>query len=55
MHLESRSVGTWFVVDSSMSFAAGAPLNALLNVSFLALFCLPVLGIHRASSLETVS
>ncbi len=49
------SIGTWFVIDSSMSIAAGAALNALFNVSFLALFCLPVLGIHRVSAPETAS
>ena len=37
------SIGTWFVVDSVMSVAAGAPLNALFNVSFLVLFFVPVL------------
>ena len=36
------SIGTWFVVDSAMSVMAGAPLNALLNVSFLLLFLVPV-------------
>ena len=28
-------IGTWFVVDSSMSIAAGAPLNAAFNTGFL--------------------
>lgn len=37
------SIGTWFVVDSTMSVMAGAPLNALFNVSFLVLFAGPVL------------
>lgn len=36
------SVGSWFVVDSAMSVAAGAPLNALFNVGFLLIFVLPV-------------
>lgn len=36
------SIGTWFVVDSTMSVLAGAPLNALFNVSFLVLFFVPV-------------
>lgn len=44
------SIGTWFLIDSSMSIAAGAPLNAGLNVSFLALFCLPVLGLRSNST-----
>ncbi|MDX1507794.1 MAG: hypothetical protein R3358_05915 [Woeseiaceae bacterium] len=37
------SIGTWFVVDSTMSVMAGAPLNALFNVGFLVLFVVPVL------------
>ncbi|MEM8816829.1 MAG: excinuclease ABC subunit A [Pseudomonadota bacterium] len=37
-----RSVAVWFVVDSSMSVAAGAPLNVLGNVVFLLLFVVPV-------------
>ena len=36
------SVGVWFVVDSLASLAAGAPLNALLNVSFLLMFFIPL-------------
>jgi hypothetical protein len=35
-------VGCWFVVDSLMSVAAGAPLNAFLNVGFLLVFLVPV-------------
>lgn len=35
-------IGTWFVVDSSMSIAAGAPLNAAFNTGFLLMFFLPV-------------
>jgi len=35
-------IGSWFVVDSTMSIAAGAPLNVLGNVAFLLVFCLPV-------------
>jgi hypothetical protein len=37
-----RGVGCWFVVDSLMSIAAGAPLNAIFNVGFLLLFVVPV-------------
>ncbi len=37
------SVSSWFVVDSAGSIAAGAPMNALFNVGFLALFALPLL------------
>ncbi len=36
------SVLAWFVVDSTGSILSGAPLNALLNVSFLLIFCLPL-------------
>lgn len=35
-------VGAWFLVDSSMSIAAGAPLNAVFNSGFLLLFYLPL-------------
>lgn len=42
------SIGLWFVIDSSMSVAAGAPLNALLNTGFLLMFSLPVLGLDAA-------
>ncbi|MGB5490963.1 MAG: hypothetical protein WBM76_09085 [Woeseiaceae bacterium] len=36
------SIISWFVVDSSMSIAAGAILNAFLNIGFLLVFALPV-------------
>lgn len=36
------SVITWFVVDSAGSIAAGASLNALLNVGFLVMFVAPL-------------
>ncbi len=36
------SAGAWFIVDSVGSVAAGAPLNAALNVGFLLLFVLPL-------------
>lgn len=38
------SVGAWFVVDSVASVLAGASLNALLNVSFLVLFFVPLMA-----------
>ena len=44
------SIALWFVIDSSMSIAAGAPLNAVLNLSFLALFSLPVLRLDPEST-----
>ncbi|MCP4318892.1 MAG: hypothetical protein GY789_23575 [Hyphomicrobiales bacterium] len=36
------SIGTWFVLDSTGSIAAGAPMNALFNVGFLALYAVPL-------------
>ena len=36
------SIVTWFVVDSTGSILAGAPLNAAFNVSFLLIFCVPL-------------
>ena len=45
------SIGSWFVVDSAMSVAAGAWPNAVLNCSFLVLFLPPVLGVS-ASALQ---
>ena len=35
-------IGAWFLVDSSMSIAAGASLNAVFNFGFLLLFYLPL-------------
>ena len=43
-------VVTWFIVDSTGSVVAGAPFNAVLNVSFLLLFTLPVLWTGKASA-----
>lgn len=37
------SIIIWFVIDSSMSVAAGAPLNVVGNLGFLLVFVLPVL------------
>jgi len=45
------AIGTWFVIDSSMSVAAGAPLNVVGNLSFLLIFVLPVWSL-RASDPE---
>ena len=36
-------VGTWFVMDTLASVAAGAPLNLVVNVVFAALFAIPLL------------
>ena len=38
-------IGSWYVVDSSMSIAAGAPLNVLFNTGFLLVFVLPAWGL----------
>ncbi|MDD9922011.1 MAG: hypothetical protein OXQ92_06990 [Boseongicola sp.] len=37
------SICTWFVIDSTGSVLSGAPLNAVLNLAFLAVFTLPLL------------
>lgn len=37
----------WFVVDSLGSIAAGAPLNAVLNIGFVALFLWPLRAISK--------
>lgn len=34
-------MAVWFIVDSTGSFAAGAPLNVAANVGYLAMFVLP--------------
>lgn len=39
--LVTASTCAWFVTDSLGSFAAGAPLNALANVGFLAVLLIP--------------
>jgi hypothetical protein len=36
------SIVTWFIIDSTGSIIAGAPLNAAFNVSFLLVFCVPL-------------
>ena len=40
--LITTSIITWFVIDSTGSILAGAPLNAAFNVSFLLIFCIPL-------------
>ena len=42
------SILTWFVVDSAGSAAAGAALNVLPNLVFLALFLVPMRGARGA-------
>ncbi len=36
------SIGIWFIVDGAGSVAAGAPVNALMNITFLLLFYIPL-------------
>jgi hypothetical protein len=38
-----QSLILWFAVDSFASVLAGAPLNAVANLAFLALFLIPML------------
>jgi hypothetical protein len=38
-----QSVILWFAIDSTGSVLAGAPLNVLANLGFLALFLIPML------------
>ena len=45
-------IGAWYVVDSSMSIAAGAPLNALFNTGFLLLFYAPIWSLHTEREAE---
>ncbi|HSM41818.1 MAG TPA: hypothetical protein VK862_13785 [Afifellaceae bacterium] len=44
------SVGAWFLIDSAGSLAAGAPLNAVLNISFLLAFTLPLRAQSRPAA-----
>ena len=36
------SIGSWWTIDSLGSVIAGAPLNAVLNLAFVAIFLLPL-------------
>lgn len=49
------SIISWFVIDSSMSIAAGAVLNAFFNVGFLLVFALPVWKPVPAHSEDTIA
>ncbi|MCH9693556.1 MAG: hypothetical protein K0U72_03525 [Gammaproteobacteria bacterium] len=42
------SIIGWFVLDTGASILAGAPLNALGNLSFLLIFCVPIWMSRRA-------
>lgn len=37
------SIGSWFIVDSAASIAAGAAMNAVFNIGFLLLFAVPLM------------
>lgn len=39
------SIFTWFVIDSTCSVLAGAPLNVIGNVPFLLIFAIPAWGL----------
>ena len=41
------SVSGWFVVDSSLSLLSGYPENAILNLTFAAMFAVPLHFIRR--------
>jgi hypothetical protein len=41
----TTGVGSWFMVDSLGSIAAGAPFNAVINAAFLALLLWPLRGL----------
>lgn len=45
------SIVAWFVVDSTCSVLAGAYLNVVLNVGFLAMFLVPLAQVKRAGAL----
>lgn len=46
-HILLRSLFTWFVIDSTCSFLAGAPLNIASNAGFLLLFLWPLWRMER--------
>lgn len=45
--LIQRSIIVWFIVDSTASWVAGAPLNIIGNLGFLGLFLWPVWSLRR--------
>ena len=53
-HMLIRSMLTWFVIDSTCSWLAGAPLNIAANVAFLAFFLFPLTRMEqRAASIPS--
>lgn len=53
--LTLTSIWVWFVVDGIGSTVAGAPLNVLLNVGFLALFVVPLWSSRKQTAAEEPS
>ena len=49
------SIWVWFVADGIGSTVAGAPLNVLLNVGFLALFVVPLWSSRKHAAAEEPS
>lgn len=43
-------LAVWFVTDSAASLAAGAPLNLVVNLAFLAIFLVPLMLGGKAGS-----
>lgn len=41
---------TWFAIDSAASFAAGAPLNVVVNIGFLAIFLVPLMARRKSET-----
>ena len=49
-HILIRSLLTWFVIDSTCSMIAEAPINVPANAGFLALFMWPLLRMERTEA-----
>lgn len=49
-HILIRSLLTWFVIDSTCSWLAGAPLNIPANAAFLLIFLWPLLRMERTEA-----
>lgn len=48
-HILMRSLLTWFVIDSTCSWLAGAPINIPANAGFLLVFLWPLWRMERYS------
>ena len=49
-HILIRSLLTWFVIDSTCSWLAGAPVNIPANAGFLLMFIWPLLRMARTEA-----